>query len=156
MLEKDIEAKAVATARAEGWFSRKFSSPANRGVPDRLFIKDGVTVFIEFKREGKHATPLQQRELDQLCAAGVTARVAHSVGEAMAILCAAHASTGARKLLLMEYAELRSAVEAFVATYREMCKAGRAGCGTDADAKLLVKHLVRMLSALGASHTIPR
>jgi len=30
----------------------KFTSPSNRGVPDRVFIKNGNVVWVEFKRQG--------------------------------------------------------------------------------------------------------
>lgn len=38
----------------------KFTSPNNRGVPDRIFIRDGQIFFIEFKAPGKIPTMLQK------------------------------------------------------------------------------------------------
>ncbi len=61
--EKAIEKKVVAWATAQGFYTRKFSSPAHRGVPDRIFIRKGCVVFLEFKRPGKEPTELQAREL---------------------------------------------------------------------------------------------
>ena len=63
MSEKRLEKRCTDVAKANGWWSRKFSSPANRGVPDRIFLKDGVVWFIEFKAPGKQPTPLQVHEM---------------------------------------------------------------------------------------------
>ena len=41
MLEKDVQKQCVDWARALGLWARKFSSPANRSVPDYLFAKPG-------------------------------------------------------------------------------------------------------------------
>lgn len=81
-LEKDIERKACDWAKAEGWLVYKFTSPARRSVPDRLFIKDGRAVFIEFKRPGGKLTEGQHRELQRLQSAGMDAEVAYSVEDA--------------------------------------------------------------------------
>ena len=62
-LEKKLEKRCTDVAKANGWWSRKFSSPANRGVPDRVFLKDGDVVWIEFKAPGNTPTPLQDHEL---------------------------------------------------------------------------------------------
>lgn len=61
MLEKTIERCIVKYAKEKGIISYKFASPANRSVPDRIFINEyGVIVFIEFKRPGKSLSKLQQ------------------------------------------------------------------------------------------------
>jgi hypothetical protein len=65
-LEKKLEKRACDVARANGWWTRKFSSPANRGVPDRIFLKDGVVWFVEFKAPGNVPTKLQDHEIDQI------------------------------------------------------------------------------------------
>ena len=50
MLEKQIESKVVKKAKELGFLTYKFSSPSNRGVPDRIFISPyGEVFFIEFK-----------------------------------------------------------------------------------------------------------
>lgn len=52
-LEKEIEKKVCDYAKASGMLVYKFTSPARRSVPDRLFIPEGKSAFfIEFKREG--------------------------------------------------------------------------------------------------------
>lgn len=59
MLERELEQKCCKYAKEQGWFTSKFVSPNNAGVPDRLFIKDGRVVFVEFKREGEKLRKLQ-------------------------------------------------------------------------------------------------
>ena len=65
-LEKKLEKRCTDVAKAHGWWSRKFSSPANRGVPDRVFLKDGVVWFIEFKAPGNTPTKLQAHEINEI------------------------------------------------------------------------------------------
>lgn len=63
MRESAIEKKVCDRARKLGYYVRKFVSPQQRGVPDRLFISPGGKVFfIEFKAPGKKPTPLQEYE----------------------------------------------------------------------------------------------
>jgi hypothetical protein len=54
MTERALQNKCIRKAKALGWLAYKFASPANRGVPDVIFIYDGRVVFIEFKNpDGK-------------------------------------------------------------------------------------------------------
>lgn len=46
-------------AKKRGYLTFKFTSPNNKGVPDRIFIRDGKTFFIEFKAPGKVPSMLQ-------------------------------------------------------------------------------------------------
>jgi hypothetical protein len=63
--EAKIEKAVVAYAREKGCYVRKFKSPGQRAVPDRIFITpQGVVFFIEFKAEGEEPTALQFRELN--------------------------------------------------------------------------------------------
>lgn len=67
MLEKDIESRVCGYARTFGVLTRKYTSPAHRSVPDRLFLfPGGLTVFIEFKQKGKQLTKPQHRECRKL------------------------------------------------------------------------------------------
>ena len=65
-LEKKLEKRCCDVARANGWYTRKFSSPSNRGVPDRIFVKDGDVWFGEFKAPGNTPTKLQAHEIQTL------------------------------------------------------------------------------------------
>ena len=64
--EKKLERRCSDIAKANGWYTRKFSSPASRGIPDRIFIKEGNVVFIEFKAPGNTPTKLQLHELKEI------------------------------------------------------------------------------------------
>jgi hypothetical protein len=71
--EADLEKKLTRWAKDNGILTYKFVSPAKRGVPDRIFIRNGKVVFLELKAPGEHPTPLQMRELGVLLNAGATA-----------------------------------------------------------------------------------
>lgn len=67
MLEKKIEKTVCDYAKSKGFLAYKFTSPARAAVPDRLMISPmGKVFFVEFKAEGKKATPAQLREHDRL------------------------------------------------------------------------------------------
>ncbi len=61
MKESIIESKVCKYAQSKGWLVFKFVSPGNRAVPDRVFIKNCVLFFIEFKAPGKKQTILQEK-----------------------------------------------------------------------------------------------
>ena len=65
-LEKKLEKRCCDVARANGWWTRKFSSPSNRGVPDRIFLKEGRVLFVEFTAPGNVPTPLQGHGIDEI------------------------------------------------------------------------------------------
>ena len=72
MLEKQIEKAVCDYAKSKGVLCYKFVSPGHAGVPDRMFITPaGKVFFIEFKRMGGKATPLQMREIERLQLQGV-------------------------------------------------------------------------------------
>lgn len=74
-LEKTIEKKYCDIAKKHGWIPYKFSSPNNRGVPDRIFIRDGVIFWIEFKRKNKKPTPKQNEVHKKMRKAGCVIHV---------------------------------------------------------------------------------
>lgn len=71
MRERNIERACCALAEKQGWWQRKFKSPGKRSAPDRIFAKDGVVFFVEFKAPGKKATPLQAQEHLKMHEAGL-------------------------------------------------------------------------------------
>lgn len=79
MLERDIEKKVCRHAEQHGWLVRKFTSPSQRAVPDRIFMRDGRTVFVEFKATGKRPTAAQSYEHDRLRAAGMTVHIIDTI-----------------------------------------------------------------------------
>ena len=61
MLEKNIEKYLVAQVKAMGGMAYKFTSPAHRGVADRVVcLPDGTTWFVELKTANGRLSPLQQ------------------------------------------------------------------------------------------------
>lgn len=71
MKESTIEQSVCRYAREHGILAWKLTSPGNRGVPDRMFLGGkGHVVFIEFKRPGKAATPLQAKRGRELMERG--------------------------------------------------------------------------------------
>lgn len=88
MLESAIEGPVCHVAELAGWFVRKLQYPGRRGAPDRMFIKGGRVVFIEFKRPGKIPVgeTLQSRERDRIVAHGGEAYFVDSIEEACRIL----------------------------------------------------------------------
>jgi len=73
MRESAIEGAVRDYAVSLGVYTRKFASPAHRGVPDRLFVCNGTTLYLEFKQPGKKPTPLQYKELETLAKHGACA-----------------------------------------------------------------------------------
>ncbi|MGL4516789.1 MAG: VRR-NUC domain-containing protein [Shewanella sp.] len=86
MLERDIEKQSVAAAKTAGWYSFKVLSQLHKGLPDRAFIKDGKTVYIEYKTAKGELSPLQVKVAQTFAAHGVTIHVARSVADTMEIL----------------------------------------------------------------------
>lgn len=70
MRESAIEKQVCDLARADGWLVFKWSSPNHRGVPDRIFIRAGRVLFVEFKAPGRALTPLQAHVRAKLEAEG--------------------------------------------------------------------------------------
>jgi hypothetical protein len=63
MLEKKIEKAICEYAKEQGLLVDKFTSPARRGVPDRLFtLPNGRMFFMETKSLGNVPTPSQERD----------------------------------------------------------------------------------------------
>lgn len=68
MNESTFQKKCITHAKAHGWLAYKFSSPAHRGVPDVIFIRNGEVIFIEFKHpngKGK-ISPLQAHTIKEM------------------------------------------------------------------------------------------
>ncbi len=60
MLEKEIESYLVAQVKVKGGRAYKFTSPAHRGVSDRIvLLPNGVVWFVELKTETGRLSPLQ-------------------------------------------------------------------------------------------------
>lgn len=79
MLEKALEQKLVARARAAGGLAIKWVAPSLSGVPDRIvFLPGGVVRFVELKAPGRKPTALQVRVHEMLRRLGADVRVVDS------------------------------------------------------------------------------
>jgi hypothetical protein len=58
----------------------------NCGIPDILFIHNGVTIFLEVKSQRGRLKPIQKATLRQLQENGVIAEVVRSVEDAAVVL----------------------------------------------------------------------
>lgn len=86
MKEKYIEKKTCQRARDRGWKVRKNSSPNQRAALDRIFHKEGMTCYIEFKSPGGRATELQKIEMQELTDQLIPNLCCDNVDEAVAFL----------------------------------------------------------------------
>jgi len=66
MRESYIEKTVCEYAKSKNWKVYKWSSPGNKGVPDRIMIKKGTIIFIEFKATSKKPSELQKIVHSQL------------------------------------------------------------------------------------------
>lgn len=73
--ESKLERDIVQYAKAAGWWSSKYVAPGLRGVPDRLFIRNGLVLFAEIKAPGEIPTPQQIKRHRDMRAAGAIVRV---------------------------------------------------------------------------------
>lgn len=85
-LEKDIESDIVDFAEVRGWWTTKYVSPARRGVPDRIFIRQGRVVFIEVKKLDAIARLQQESMHRRMRAHGAEVHVIDNIEDARRIL----------------------------------------------------------------------
>jgi hypothetical protein len=72
MRESQLEAKLKALIESKGGEYYKFTSPARRGVPDRLVIfSEDLWFFVELKAEDGALESWQEREIRRLKDRGV-------------------------------------------------------------------------------------
>ena len=57
--EGRVENYLVKRAKQENFLHYKFTSPSTNGVPDRIIIGHGMTIFIELKAPGETPRKLQ-------------------------------------------------------------------------------------------------
>ena len=84
--EKSIEAEICKYAESKGVLQYKFVSPGCRGVPDRLFIYNGVTMFIEFKAACGTVSNLQRRRIAAIREAGSQVSIVDSLIEGHTVI----------------------------------------------------------------------
>lgn len=64
--ESSIESAATRYAESKGVWTRKFTSPAHRAVPDRVYGWDYRAMWIEFKSTGLFPTEAQYDEIKEM------------------------------------------------------------------------------------------
>ena len=79
ILEKQIEKKVCDYAKAKGFLHNKFVSPSCRGVPDRIFAKNGKIFFIEFKALNKKPTELQKHKINMFRSHGLKVYIVDNI-----------------------------------------------------------------------------
>ena len=84
--EVKVESKVCKYAESLDWLVFKFCSPNNKGVPDRIFMRQSVVFFIEFKKERKPRTKLQKFIGNLIIKAGVAVYEVDSVESGIKII----------------------------------------------------------------------
>lgn len=83
MLESAIEKYSCAKAKKAGWLPIKVG---HSGWPDRLFLKNGRYVWVEFKQPGKKPRALQKIKIMELTEQKAEVHVISSVAGLMEAL----------------------------------------------------------------------
>lgn len=82
MREREIEKKLRLGVINKGGECYKWTSPNNRGVPDRIVIMPGGKVyFVEVKAEDGKLSPVQKAQLRRLNKLGCRVRVLYGLAE---------------------------------------------------------------------------
>jgi len=87
MTESQLEKKVCAWAKDSGISTLKLSGPNDRGKADRVFMRAGRIMFLEFKAAGKKPTALQGRFLKKRVDDGFVAGWTANYDQAIDILC---------------------------------------------------------------------
>ena len=84
--ESKVEKEACEYAERRGWMVVKLMMCSIDSMPDRMFLRKGVVIFIEFKRPGKEATVKQAKRHRDIQAKGIKTYVCDDLDEAKEIL----------------------------------------------------------------------
>lgn len=84
--ESPVEKESCEFAEKRGWMTVKLEKCNIDSMPDRLFMRRGRVIFIEFKRWGVEATVKQLKRHRDIRAHGVETFVCDTVEDAMEIL----------------------------------------------------------------------
>jgi len=85
-LESEVEAEVVKYAKSKGCMERKMNGTGYRGWPDRLFLYNGRTLWVEFKKLGEKPTNLQRFIHGRLRTNGFDVSVVDNVTEGRALI----------------------------------------------------------------------
>lgn len=84
--ESKVEKEACKYAELRGWMVVKLMLCSIDSMPDRMFMRKGVVIFIEFKRPGEEATVKQAKRHRDIQAKGVKTFVCDDLDQAKEIL----------------------------------------------------------------------
>jgi hypothetical protein len=82
-VEKDLERRVKKKAQELGWMTCKVGID---GYPDRLFIKQNVYVWVEFKTTTGKISPRQRKRINELLKQGCHVAVIDDVQKALMFL----------------------------------------------------------------------
>lgn len=77
-IEDVVEERLRLGIKARGGHCYKFTSGI-RGVPDRIVIINGHTIFVELKAPGKKPPPLQRYRINEMREQGADVRVIDTI-----------------------------------------------------------------------------
>lgn len=98
--EDYVEKYLVKQCKKQDFGCLKFTSPGTNGVPDRIIIADGQTIFVETKRAGGKLRRLQEEITAEMRRQGADVRVADTrelVDELLAEIAGGPANTAKAK-----------------------------------------------------------
>ena len=78
--EKDIEKRLVNGVKSLGGRCYKWVSPGNSGVPDRIVLYGGRTIFVELKTDDGRLSPVQARQIQRIAEMGNEVEVVYGPG----------------------------------------------------------------------------
>lgn len=73
--ESDVEKECCEWSQRRRWKVYKIKSGHPNGLPDRFFVRKGVIIFVEFKRDGEEPTEQQLRRHKELREEGMRVEV---------------------------------------------------------------------------------
>jgi hypothetical protein len=85
-LEKDIEGPAKQYAKKRGWMVVKLMRCDINSMPDTMFIRRGVVMFIEFKKFGIEPNDQQLKRHRDIRAKGIAVHVCDTLEMAHELL----------------------------------------------------------------------
>ena len=86
ILESEIQSFTIKLLESKGWLVVKIIQTSKNGWPDLQAIKNGITIYIECKRQGEHPVKLQVFRHEQIEKAGAKVFVIDSKENAIEII----------------------------------------------------------------------
>jgi len=66
MTESKFEQNWSKKAQKKGWYSVKIIQASKNGMPDRMYLKNGMIFFVEFKAKKGKLSKLQEYRISEL------------------------------------------------------------------------------------------